>query len=58
MQQISKIVLDHKENLVRGEPQLNMCDESVMNWAPPGCDSIKKCLQGPKSNPYKCTWPH
>ncbi|KAK7505807.1 hypothetical protein BaRGS_00003078 [Batillaria attramentaria] len=58
MPKIMKIVADHKENLQPGEPQLNLCDESVMNWAPPGCDKINKCLQPPKSNPYNCTWVH
>lgn len=58
MPQISKLVADHKAHLVPGDPQLNMCDASVMNWAPPGCNKLNRCLQGPKPNPYKCTWPH
>ncbi|XP_071172912.1 N-acetylgalactosamine-6-sulfatase-like [Mytilus edulis] len=50
-------VNQHKKNLVPGKPQLNMCDRSVMNWSPPGCEKFK-CLQGPSPAPYKCSWPH
>ncbi|KAK7114629.1 N-acetylgalactosamine-6-sulfatase-like isoform X1 [Littorina saxatilis] len=58
MPQILKIVAEHRSQLVKGEPQLNMCDSSVMNWAPPGCEKINKCLPVPKSNPSKCVWVH
>ncbi|KAK7505806.1 hypothetical protein BaRGS_00003077 [Batillaria attramentaria] len=58
IQEIMMIADDHRKKLVPGVPQLNMCDESVMNWAPPGCHKIERCLQGPKSKPYKCFWPH
>lgn len=58
MPQMMKIVVDHKAKLVAGEPQLNMCDDSVMNWAPPGCDKLGRCLHGPLPNPHKCSWPH
>ena len=30
MQDISKIVMEHKQNLKPGEPQLNYCDQAVM----------------------------
>lgn len=58
MPEIIKIATTHRDNLVPGDPQLNMCDESVMNWAPPGCHKIGRCLQVPKSKPYECVWPH
>ncbi|XP_071959261.1 N-acetylgalactosamine-6-sulfatase-like isoform X1 [Antedon mediterranea] len=55
---IISVVADHKANLKPGTPQLNVCDNAVMNWAPPGCDKINRCLKAPASNPKKCTWPH
>lgn len=58
MEQISPKVQLHKETMVPGEPQLNVCDKAVMNWAPPGCEKLGKCLEPPKSNPKKCFWPH
>nr|XP_002736267.2 PREDICTED: N-acetylgalactosamine-6-sulfatase-like [Saccoglossus kowalevskii] len=58
MQPISQAVADHRKNLVPGEPQLNMCDTAVQNWAPVGCEKLGQCLKIPPSNPKKCTWPH
>uniref|UniRef100_A0A4W3GE19 Galactosamine (N-acetyl)-6-sulfatase n=1 Tax=Callorhinchus milii TaxID=7868 RepID=A0A4W3GE19_CALMI len=58
MNLIHPIVQQHKSSLVPGEPQLNVCDWGVMNWAPPGCAKLGKCLKGPGSNPWKCDWPH
>ncbi|XP_030831398.1 N-acetylgalactosamine-6-sulfatase isoform X2 [Strongylocentrotus purpuratus] len=58
MPQIMEIVADHKANLIPGTPQLNMCDNAVMNWSPPGCEKLNKCLKGPASEPQKCSWPH
>ncbi|XP_071493717.1 N-acetylgalactosamine-6-sulfatase-like isoform X1 [Diadema antillarum] len=55
---IMQVVDDHKSRLVPGTPQLNMCDNAVMNWSPPGCEKLNKCLKGPASNPKKCVWPH
>uniref|UniRef100_A0A8C7XDN5 N-acetylgalactosamine-6-sulfatase n=1 Tax=Oryzias sinensis TaxID=183150 RepID=A0A8C7XDN5_9TELE len=55
---ISIVVQKHKETLVPGMPQLNMCDMAVMNWAPAGCEKLRKCLKVPKSEPWKCDWPH
>jgi N-acetylgalactosamine-6-sulfatase len=53
-----KIAEQHKKTMVKGEPVLNWCDDSVMNWAPEGCDKLGKCLPIPKSKPFKCDWPH
>ncbi|KAJ8247325.1 hypothetical protein GJAV_G00245010 [Gymnothorax javanicus] len=58
LRQISPIVEQHKRGLVPGVPQLNMCDLAVMNWAPAGCERMGKCLKAPKSQPWKCDWPH
>ncbi|KAM7146633.1 N-acetylgalactosamine-6-sulfatase isoform 2-T2 [Macrochelys suwanniensis] len=58
MEQIFPQVQLHKETMVPGEPQLNVCDKAVMNWAPPGCEKLGKCLEPPKSDPKKCFWPH
>ncbi|XP_054714239.1 N-acetylgalactosamine-6-sulfatase-like [Uloborus diversus] len=51
-------VKKHNSNLIKGEPQLNMCDDHVMHWSPPGCGKLNDCLTPPKSNPHKCDWPH
>ncbi|XP_022520864.2 N-acetylgalactosamine-6-sulfatase isoform X1 [Astyanax mexicanus] len=55
---ISAVVEQHVKTLVPGQPQLNMCDLAVMNWSPPGCEKLGKCLKPPPSQPYKCDWPH
>ncbi|KAF5928751.1 hypothetical protein HPG69_007383 [Diceros bicornis minor] len=55
---ITPVVLQHQEALVPGQPQLNVCDKAVMNWAPPGCEKSGKCLTPPESVPEKCSWPH
>lgn len=55
---IEKIVSEHKSSLIAGKPQLNICDPSVMNWSPSGCDDIDECLKTPPSDPEKCIWPH
>ncbi|VCW76120.1 unnamed protein product [Gulo gulo] len=51
-------VRQHQETLVPGQPQLNVCNRAVMNWAPPGCEKLGKCLTPPESVPEKCSWPH
>ncbi|KAL3860549.1 hypothetical protein ACJMK2_010665 [Sinanodonta woodiana] len=58
MPKIIAAVENHKANLVPGIPQLNLCDDAVMNWSPPGCEKLNKCLKAPPSKPYKCPWPH
>uniref|UniRef100_A0A8C9XQB1 Galactosamine (N-acetyl)-6-sulfatase n=1 Tax=Sander lucioperca TaxID=283035 RepID=A0A8C9XQB1_SANLU len=58
LSRISPVVEQHKKTLVPGVPQLNMCDLAVMNWAPAGCEKLGKCLKVPKSEPWKCDWPH
>ncbi|XP_015239813.1 PREDICTED: N-acetylgalactosamine-6-sulfatase [Cyprinodon variegatus] len=58
LQSVSAVVQQHQKTLVPGMPQLNMCDLAVMNWAPPGCEKLRKCLEPPKSSPWKCDWPH
>ncbi|XP_056134904.1 N-acetylgalactosamine-6-sulfatase [Lampris incognitus] len=58
LSRISPVVEQHKKALVPGVPQLNVCDLSVMNWAPAGCEKLGKCLKAPKSEPWKCDWPH
>lgn len=58
LSRISPVVEEHERTLVPGAPQLNMCDRAVMNWAPPGCEKLGKCLKVPKSAPWKCDWPH
>lgn len=58
LSRISPLVEEHQRTLVPGAPQLNMCDLAVMNWAPAGCEKLGKCLKAPKSQPWKCDWPH
>ncbi|XP_033754653.1 N-acetylgalactosamine-6-sulfatase-like [Pecten maximus] len=58
MPDIQSAVATHIKHLVPGTPQLNMCNRAVMNWSPPGCDKVNKCLIPPASKPYKCTWTH
>lgn len=56
---LMKEIQNHMVLLVPATPQLNMCDEGVMNWAPAGCNKGQnKCYKGPPSKPYNCTWPH
>ncbi|XP_026690057.2 N-acetylgalactosamine-6-sulfatase [Ciona intestinalis] len=55
---INSIVENHIETLKPGQPQFDWCDDSVMNWAPAGCEKLNKCLPIPKSNLQKCVWPH
>uniref|UniRef100_A0A3B5L8K6 Galactosamine (N-acetyl)-6-sulfatase n=1 Tax=Xiphophorus couchianus TaxID=32473 RepID=A0A3B5L8K6_9TELE len=55
---VSAVVRQHQKTLVPGMPQLNMCDLAVMNWSPPGCEKLGKCLKPPTSAPWKCNWPH
>uniref|UniRef100_A0A8D1VDS5 N-acetylgalactosamine-6-sulfatase n=1 Tax=Sus scrofa TaxID=9823 RepID=A0A8D1VDS5_PIG len=55
---ITPVVQQHQESLVPGQPQLNVCNPAVMNWAPPGCEKLGKCLTPPESVPEKCSWPH
>lgn len=58
METIMLEVQKHRNSLVVGKPQLNMCDDAVMHWSPPGCEKLNECLKPPPSNPYKCDWPH
>lgn len=58
MRKMFEVVEVHREKLVPGIPQLNMCDQSVMHWSPPGCAKLNDCLKPPPSKPYKCSWPH
>ncbi|KAM3828892.1 N-acetylgalactosamine-6-sulfatase isoform 2-T2 [Vipera latastei] len=58
LERVSPIVLEHKATLVPGQPQLNVCDKAAMNWAPPGCEKLGKCLKSPPPDPKKCFWPH
>ncbi|XP_068115587.1 N-acetylgalactosamine-6-sulfatase-like [Hyperolius riggenbachi] len=58
MPRISSAVRGHKDSLIPGEPQLNVCDRAVMNWSPPGCEKLGRCLSPPESKPWKCVWPH
>ena len=58
MATIEKIVQDHKSKMKRGIPQMNVCDQAVMNWAPPGCKKLGKCLKIPPSKPRLCVWRH
>ncbi|RUS86588.1 hypothetical protein EGW08_005669 [Elysia chlorotica] len=55
---ITAAVKEHLDHLKKGEPQLNYCDDAVMNWAPPGCKEIGQCLPIPPSNKQLCYWPH
>ncbi|XP_058011113.1 N-acetylgalactosamine-6-sulfatase isoform X2 [Ahaetulla prasina] len=58
LERVSPIVQEHKATLVPGQPQLNVCDKAVMNWAPPGCEKLGKCLKAPPPDPKRCFWPH
>lgn len=58
MPAIEKLVSEHKSTLIAGDPQLNICDQSVMNWSPPGCELLDECFKAPPSDPTKCVWPH
>ncbi|XP_055991560.1 N-acetylgalactosamine-6-sulfatase [Sorex fumeus] len=52
------LVQQHLDTLVPGQPQLNVCDRAAMNWAPPGCEKLGKCLTPPESALEKCSWAH
>nr|XP_054525565.1 N-acetylgalactosamine-6-sulfatase isoform X7 [Pan troglodytes] len=58
LSRITSVVQQHQEALVPGQPQLNVCNWAVMNWAPPGCEKLGKCLTPPESIPKKCLWSH
>ncbi|XP_068941658.1 N-acetylgalactosamine-6-sulfatase isoform X4 [Petaurus breviceps papuanus] len=58
LQRIFPVVEEHKKTMVPAEPQLNVCNPAVMNWAPPGCEKLHRCLSPPESKPTKCLWPH
>ncbi|XP_036087441.1 N-acetylgalactosamine-6-sulfatase isoform X3 [Rousettus aegyptiacus] len=58
LRRITPVVQQHQEALVPGQPQLNVCNQAVMNWTPPGCEKLGKCLTPPESVPKKCFWPH
>ncbi|XP_030884817.1 N-acetylgalactosamine-6-sulfatase [Leptonychotes weddellii] len=58
LRRVTLVVRQHQKTLVPGQPQLNMCNQAVMNWAPPGCEKLGKCLTPPESRPEKCSWPH
>ncbi|KFM76118.1 N-acetylgalactosamine-6-sulfatase, partial [Stegodyphus mimosarum] len=48
---IFKEVYTHKRTLIPGKPQLNICDQAVMHWSPPGCKKLNDCLNPPPSKP-------
>ena len=52
------VMIDHRASMTPATPQLETCDEAVMNWSPPGCDLLGLCQPVPQSRPYKCFWPH
>uniref|UniRef100_A0AAR2L0V6 Sulfatase N-terminal domain-containing protein n=1 Tax=Pygocentrus nattereri TaxID=42514 RepID=A0AAR2L0V6_PYGNA len=58
LRRVTSVVEQHQKTLIPGQPQLNMCDLAVMNWSPPGCEQLGKCLKPPPSQPWKCDWPH
>ncbi|XP_004600862.3 N-acetylgalactosamine-6-sulfatase isoform X3 [Sorex araneus] len=58
LSRFSPLVQQHQDTLVPGQPQLNVCDRAAMNWAPPGCEKLGKCLTPPESALEKCFWPH
>ncbi|ERE77834.1 N-acetylgalactosamine-6-sulfatase-like protein, partial [Cricetulus griseus] len=58
LSRITQVVQQHQKSLVPGQPQLNVCNQAVMNWAPPGCEKLGKCLTPPESVPEKCSWAH
>ncbi|ESO98213.1 hypothetical protein LOTGIDRAFT_159001 [Lottia gigantea] len=58
MPNIIAAVNKHKSELVKGDPQLNYCDSHLMNWAPPGCEKLGRCLKAVPSDRNLCTWPH
>ncbi|XP_026634532.1 N-acetylgalactosamine-6-sulfatase isoform X2 [Microtus ochrogaster] len=58
LSRITPVVQQHQMSLVPGQPQLNVCNQAVMNWAPPGCEKLGKCLTPPESVPEKCSWSH
>ncbi|CAO2609614.1 Galns [Lemmus lemmus] len=58
LSRITPVVQQHQMSLVPGQPQLNVCNQADMNWAPPGCEKLGKCLTPPGSVPEKCSWPH
>uniref|UniRef100_A0A8C8TXS4 N-acetylgalactosamine-6-sulfatase n=1 Tax=Peromyscus maniculatus bairdii TaxID=230844 RepID=A0A8C8TXS4_PERMB len=58
LSRMTQVVQRHQKSLVPGQPQLNVCSQAVMNWAPPGCEKLGKCLTPPESVPEKCSWPH
>ncbi|KAF0300809.1 N-acetylgalactosamine-6-sulfatase [Amphibalanus amphitrite] len=53
-----KVITDHVTDMVKGRPALDWCDQAVMNWSPSGCEALNDCLTPPKSDPYRCYWPH
>lgn len=53
---ILAIYQNHRHSLVPGKPQLDWCDDAAMQWAPPGCEKIGRCLPVPPSRPYRCSW--
>ncbi|XP_076989395.1 N-acetylgalactosamine-6-sulfatase isoform X1 [Tamandua tetradactyla] len=58
LRRLGPAVQQHQATLQPGQPQLNVCNVAVMNWAPPGCEKLGKCLPPPPSAPEKCSWPH
>ncbi|XP_037671695.1 N-acetylgalactosamine-6-sulfatase [Choloepus didactylus] len=58
LRRLRPTVQQHRDTLVPGQPQLNVCNPAAMNWAPPGCEKLGKCLLPPPSVPEKCSWPH
>ena len=47
------------KQIIAGAPELNYCDETLKNWAPPGCEEVNCCLPVPTHNTvHLCEWDH
>ena len=55
---LEKIIADHSASMTRAIPDLNYCDDAVMNWSPPGCAKRGQCITPPESNKQLCYWDH
>jgi N-acetylgalactosamine-6-sulfatase len=55
---LEKIIVDHRASMTKAIPDLNYCDDAVMNWSPPGCASSGQCITPPDHNKQLCYWDH
>ena len=55
---LEKIIADHRASMTRAIPDLNYCDDAVMNWSPPGCEKRGQCIKPPASDKQLCYWDH